>query len=190
MPAMSFPPTRFAAAAALLSLVAVVGCRQAPDEATIEASAAAALKAHGARDAAVDVGSGGFKATITQGDGREQKVELGVQAVAPADFALPYYPGANADPDRTSRMASADGVVSTVVLQSPDAVPQVIEFYRQHARELAQAGSAPTLEVPGAAGATSFVVAEEASGRATQVHVAPAGPGSEITLLSTRRVAR
>jgi hypothetical protein len=163
------------------------GCDQAArQEAGVEALAAAALKAQGAKDARFDVQGSEVKATITQADGREQQVEIGAQAVRPEDFGLPYYPGAAPDPARSSRMSSAAGEVSTVVMATPDAPSRVLAFYRTEAQGRSAAGAGPTLEIPDASGAASVVMVEEATGRATQVRIEPVGAGSEVTLLSTR----
>lgn len=182
------PPAWVTLAASLGAAVALSACdRAAQQEAGVEASAAAALKAQGARDARFEVHGGDVKATITQPDGREQQVEIGAQAVKADEFGLPYYPGAAPDASRSSRMSSADGQVSTVVLATPDPPAQVLTFYRDQAQRRTQAGAGPSLEIPDASGAASIVIAEDASGRATQVRVEPVGAGSEITLLSTQR---
>jgi hypothetical protein len=183
-------PTGIAVALALGALLALAACdRAARQEAGVEASAAEALKAQGARDARFEVQGGDVKATITQADGREQQVEIGAQAVKADEFGLPYYPGAAPDASRTSRMSSADGQVATVVLATPDAPAKVLGFYRDEAQRRSQAGAGPSLEMPDASGAASIVLAEDANGRATQVRIEPVGSGSEITLLSTRRRA-
>jgi hypothetical protein len=176
------------AIALLLSLGLTAGCDRAADqEARVEASATEALKAQGARDARFEVQGQELKATITQADGGEQRVEIGAQAVQASDFALPYYPGAAADPSRTSRMSSAAGDVSTVVLSTPDAPAQVLAYYRTQAQGLAATGAATMLEIPDVSGAASIVMAEDATARATQVRIEPNGSGTEVTLLSTRR---
>lgn len=181
---------RLAPALTLAAALLAAACSQPADPAAVETSAAQALKAHGARDASVDLQSGAFKATITQGDGREQRIVVGSEVVAAADFALPYFPGAAADAARSSRMSSADGEVATVVLATPEPPDRVLAFYREQLKTRPGAGQGPSLEVPGAGAAVSIVVAEESIGRATQVTIEPAGTGSEITLLSTRRAAR
>lgn len=171
----------------LAAAVLTPGCdRAARQEAGVEASAAAALKAQGAKDARFDVQGSEVRATITQADGREQQVQIGAQSVRPEDFGLPYYPGAAPDPARSSRMSSADGQVSTVVMSTPDAPATVLEYYRTEAQGRSKAGAGPTLEIPDASGAASVVMVEEATGRATQVRIEPVGAGSEVTLLSTR----
>jgi hypothetical protein len=183
------PDRRAALSFAVLLAAAVLtpGCdRAARQEAGVEASAAAALKAQGAKDARFDVQGGEVRATITQADGREQQVEIGAQSVRPEDFGLPYYPGAAPDPSRSSRMSSAAGQVSTVVMSTPDAPARVLEYYRTEAQGRSSAGAGPALEIPDASGAASVVMVEEATGRATQVRIEPVGAGSEVTLLSTR----
>jgi hypothetical protein len=177
-------------AVALAAAVLASACGRPADPAAVEASAEQALKSHGAKDAAVDLQSGAFRATITQGDGREQRVVVGSEVVSAADFALPYFPGATADAQRSSRMSSGAGEVATVVLVTPEPPARVLAFYREQLQARPTAGQGPALEVPASGGAVSIVTVEEAIGRATQVTIEPAGAGSEITLLSTRRGAR
>lgn len=183
-------PARGAARASLSLAVALAvaqaGCSRPPAQAP-EQAAAQALEAQGAKAAQVQIQGDRFQATLTQPDGREAQMAVGSGAVSPADFGAPWYPGAQADPQRSSRLGNADGQVVAVVLTTPHGLPQVAGFYRER---LAPQDGRAVRESTTAEGAVSFVVADEPAGTATQVLLQPVAGGVELTLLTTRRAPR
>jgi hypothetical protein len=178
-------------AAAISAAAALAGCEPAPTPQAAAANAAQqaaeALKAQGARDAAVQIQPDSFRAQLTQADGRQATVTVGVGTVSPADHGLPWYPGAQPDPARSSKVSAAEGQVATVVLTTADPLERVAAFYRERLGAFspgaAREGRSPE-------GATTFVVADDAATAATQVWLTRTATGSEITVLTTRRAPR
>ncbi len=166
-------------------LVLLPGCAPAP-EPPAEA-AARALSASGGRSAQVQMQDGRFQATLTQADGQPSEVSVGGGSVHPADFGVPWYPGATADPQRSSRLGNAQGQVVTVVLRAPAPLETVAAFYRQR---LAEGEGRAMRESAIEGGGVGFVLADDAAGAASQVRVQPVGDGVEIALLTTRRAPR
>lgn len=175
---------RLLAATGLLLVLA--GCSRTEPE-SAEQAAARALEAQGAKAAQVQIQGDSFRATLTQSDGREAQMAVGSGTVNPTDFGVPWYPGAQADAQRSSRLGNADGQVATVVLQTTHGLPEVSAFYRD--RLAPQEGRA-VRESTTPEGAVSFVVADEAAGSATQVVLQAVAGGVEVTLLTTRRAPR
>lgn len=174
------------AAAAAVALVMLAACQPAPAPTPADV-AAAALRAQGASDAQVQMQPDSFRAVLTQRDGRQSLVSVGIGTVGPADFGVPWYPQASADPQRSSKLSGADGQVASTVLRTADAADRVAGFYRD--RFAASAATVRESERPD--GGRSFVVADDASGSATQVLVTPqAGGGAEVSLLTTRQAPK
>lgn len=181
-------------AVVLLVLATLLGglasCSQADPQALDQAAAQAAaqaLEAQGAKAAQVQIQGDSFRATLTQPDGRQAQMDVGAGTVNPSDFGVPWYPGAQADAQRSSRLGNADGQVASVVLLTPHGLPQVAAFYRER---LVPSDGRLVRESGTPAGAVSFVVADEAVGSATQVVLEPVGAGVEVSILTTRRAPR
>lgn len=167
---------------------ALAGCSGASgDPAASAAAAAEALKSQGARDAQVQMQDGSFRATLTQADGQQAQMAVGAGTVHPADFGAPWFPGAQADAERSSRLGNADGQVVTVVLRAPAELEAVARFYRER---LTPSESRAVREAPTAEGGIGFVVADNAAHSATQVLLQPVAGAVEVTLLTTRRAPR
>ena len=115
------------AASGLLALT-LTGCQ--PPVATPAEAAAAALRAQGASDAQVQMQEDSFRAVLTQRDGRQSLVSVGIGTVGPADFGAPWYPRAEADPQRSSKLSGTDGQVASTVLRTREPIEQVLTFYR------------------------------------------------------------
>jgi hypothetical protein len=189
--ASPLPPRRRRRARVAAGVVLVAGLStlsgcEPPAGPTPAEAAAAALRAQGASDAQVQLQADSFRAVLTQRDGRQSLVAVGVGTVGPADFGVPWYPGAQADPARSSKVSGVDGQVASVVLRTTDPTERVLTFYR----ERLAAGEAVVRESTPGAGRHSFVVADDATLSASQVLLAPAAGGTEISLLTTRRAPK
>jgi hypothetical protein len=149
--------------------------------------AASALLAQGAREATVQIQRDSFRAELTQSDGRSALVTVGAGTVTPSDLGVSWYPGAQADPSRTSKVSGADGQVATVVLITADSQERVAAFYRER---LAAWPAGAAREGRSPEGAVSFVFADDSAGSATQLWITRAATGSEVTALTTRRAPR
>jgi hypothetical protein len=172
--------------AALGWLALTLGACQPPPATPAEA-AAAALRAQGASDAQVQMQPDSFRAVLTQRDGRQSLVAVGIGTIGPADFGVPWYPRAEADPQRSSKLSGADGQVAATVLRTREPIERVLTFYRDRL----SAGGALVREGERPGGARSFVVADEATLSATQVLVTPlTAGGTEVSLLTTRQAPK
>lgn len=134
----------------------------------------------------VDLSSGAAKITTTDASGKTATMELGGAKVSEADLGIPFYPGSSPVDNAASRMVTPDGVVVSVTLNSSDPADKVADFYRDKLR--AQSQGKQFMDMGGEGEATLMVV-DGKSKTSTQVHVAKADNGSEITIVSSRKGA-
>ncbi|GAA5179507.1 hypothetical protein GCM10025771_21710 [Niveibacterium umoris] len=117
---------------ALTLLLATVACGKVQEKASekvAEAAIESAMKQQGAKDAHVDLSTGGVKTTVTDKDGKQQTLELNTAQITEADLGLPFYPGTKPAEGAANRMTNDQGVAMTLNLVTKDALDKVVAFY-------------------------------------------------------------
>jgi hypothetical protein len=124
---------------ALAFTLLVTACGKVEEKASeklAEAAIESAMKKDGASDAKVDLSTGGVTATMTDKDGKQQKIELNNAQISEKDAGVPFYPGAKTLEGASSRITTAEGGAVTTTLTTSDAVEKVAAFYAPQIKKL------------------------------------------------------
>jgi hypothetical protein len=163
---------RMAALAVVTATALLTACGKAPEPPLkrAEASVAAAAAPAPTADAASTAGARIDSAAI---DG----LSLGV----------PLYPGATVDGGAASRIVLPAGTTWMVTLRSADPAPQVAAYYRDALQARAAGIEYADMGAAAGVGGAMLVLADPGAGLAVQVQVSPAGTGSVVQIVDTRR---
>lgn len=177
-------PTRFlplAATAALAVLLSACGkVEEKAAEKTAEKMIESSLSKDG-KDAKVSLSDGGIKTTITDKDGKTQHFEMGNAKIAESDIGLPFYPGAEQQADKSSRMSSDEGSMVTTSFSTPDATEKIAGFYRDKLK--ASAAGKQFSESAMADGMFLLILTDEKNTDHTQVTITREGQASEVVIM-------
>lgn len=177
-------PTRLlplAAAAALAVLLAACGkAEEKTAEKAAEKMIESSLSKDG-QDAKVSLSDGGIKTTITDKDGKTQHFEMGNAKIAEGDLGLPFYPGAEQQADKSSRMSSDEGSMVTTSFKTPDATEKIAGFYRDKLK--ARATGKQFSESAMADGMFLLILTDEKNTDHTQVTITREGQASEVVIM-------
>ncbi|MGC4115253.1 MAG: hypothetical protein QM765_11735 [Myxococcales bacterium] len=170
-----------AAAAALALLLSACGkVEEKLSEKAAEKMIESSLSKDG-NDAKVSLSEGGIKTTITDKDGKTQHFEMGNAKVSEGDLGLPFYPGAQQQADKASRMASDEGSMVTTSFSSPDATDKIAGFYRDKLK--ARAGGKQFSESALPDGMFLLILTDEKNTDHTQVTITREGQASEVVIM-------
>ncbi len=177
-------------AIALAAALALAACGKATEVAT-EKAAEKMIEAQLAKEgkqASVDMSSGGMKITTTDASGRTTQASIGNTPVGEADVGVPFYPGAKPAEGASTRIQTADGTATTVMLESKDAPDKVAAFYRDKLK--AQSEGKQFMDLTSNEGAT-LILADDKAKSGTQVQVMKAeGGGTQVHIMATRGPAK
>ncbi|TAK84635.1 MAG: hypothetical protein EPO12_04130 [Aquabacterium sp.] len=170
-----------AAAAALALLLSACGkVEDKLSEKAAEKMIESSLSKDG-QDAKVSLSEGGVKTTITDKDGKTQHFEMGNAKVSESDLGLPFYPGAEQQADKASRMASDEGSMVTMTFSSADATEKIAGFYRDKLK--ARAGGRQFSESAMPDGMFLLILTDEKNTDHTQVTITREGQASEVVIM-------
>ncbi len=174
---------------ALLALLASCGkVQESATEKMAEKAIESELAKQGGGSAKVDLSSGGTKITTTDAAGKTSQMEMGAAPVGEADIGLPFYPGSKPMEGGSSRVTTPEGSMVSIGLHSDDAPDKVAEFYRGKLK--AQSAGKQFMDMGGADGSATLMLADEQNKGTVQVHVTKAEAGSDIQLVAHRGAAK
>ena len=171
------------ACALALALAACGKPQEVASEKAAEKMIESAISKDGSK-AKVDLDAGQARITTTDAQGRTSQMEMGGAQVGEADLGIAFYPGAKPVEGQSSRVTTPDGSMLSIGLQSSDAPDKVAGFYRDAIKS--QSAGKQMMEMSDGSGGATFMLADDATSSAVQVHVRKAEGGSEIQIVSTR----
>lgn len=174
---------------ALLALLASCGkVQESATEKMAEKAIESELAKQGGGSAKVDLSAGGTKITTTDASGKTSQMEMGGAQVAEADIGLPFYPGSKPLEGGSSRVTTPEGSMVSIGLHSDDAPAKVAEFYR--AKLKAESAGKQYMDMGGADGGATLMLADDKGQSTIQVHVGKAdSQGTDFQLVAHRKPA-
>jgi hypothetical protein len=181
---------RLAFALALFLTAGLAACGKSGETASQKATEKA-IESQLSKDgtqAKVELSGQAAKITSTDASGKVSQLELGAAQISEAELGVPFYPGTKPLEGQATKVSTPDGQAYTVGLHSADPADKVAAFYRDKLKALSQGKQ--FLDMSGADGATSLMLADDQSSSAIQVHVAKAEQGSDIQIVANRKAAK
>ncbi|MCX9158022.1 hypothetical protein OPU71_18000 [Niveibacterium sp. 24ML] len=164
------------------------GCGKVEEKATEKAAEAAiesAMNQNGAKDAKVDLSNNGISATVTDANGKQQKIELNNAKISEQETGVPFYPGATQVEGASSRVTTAEGGAVTTTLSTADALEKVAAFYSPQIKKI----GAGKQVLESSEGGTQTWMINSSNGNASETVMVQAkrnGEATEITIHTTR----
>jgi hypothetical protein len=166
----------------LLPVVLLAACGK-----STETAAEKMIESQMAKDgskAKVDLQEGGIKIATTDASGKTSLLEMGSAPVSEGDVGVPFYPGTMPKAGESTRVSTPEGNAFTVMLHSKDTPDKVAAFYRDHLKS--QATGKQFVDMSGAEGSATLMLADDDAKRTVQVHIAKADAGTDIQIVSNR----
>lgn len=182
--------TRVLTLALTLSSTALTGCGKAEEkvsEKAAEKMIESAIEKDGSK-AKVDISEGSTKITTTDASGKTSQFEMGAAKVSEADVGVPFYPGAAVAEGQSTKITTPEGSSYTVSLHSDDAADKVAGFYRDKLK--GQSEGKQFMDMSGGDGNSTFMLADDKTKSAIQVHVGKADKGTDIQIVANRGAAK